>query len=143
MVTVIAVAIGLPTIIAFQLNKKNANKTLKMAEVTTDLGITGQQLATYDQLLKEMKDSREELKKEIQELKAQVTEFRERVRSLEDADDAKADEIDSTNAKLEILRNLFNSVTDRIGVPLTPEEIAIFESTKPMSRHVRNTSDRD
>lgn len=92
-----------------------ANESL--ATANTNLAISVAELAKY-------KEEREALMKEVEKQGKHIEE-------LQEADSAKSDELADTRDKLERLRALFTTYVARTGIPLTPDEKAIFEDTQP------------
>lgn len=143
---------AVPTVLLFVLQRRGANKQLQLQEGSLDVTTFEAQRTAYKELydtavanLKQANDRAdranttsealaEELrtyKEEREKLMAQIEEQGRKIEKLEGAATDQADELADTRSKLETLRSLFEKYVARTGIPLTPEEQAIFEQTKP------------
>lgn len=143
---------AVPTVLLFVLQRRGANKQLQLQEGNLDVATFEAQRAAYkdlyDTTVKQLGDANdraeaanalseslaEELrtyKKERETLMAQIEEQGRKIQKLEESATDQADELADTRDKLVALRALFEEYVARTGVPLTPEEEARFEQTKP------------
>lgn len=143
---------SVPVALLFTLQRRGANKKLKIDEGGLTVTQFNAQTSAYQDLLDRANASLEaanhnlavsvaELetyKSERVKLMAQVEEQGRKIDRLEKADDTKSEELADTRHKLETLRTLFETYVQRTGVPMTPEEQKVFEDTKPIYR--RNTT---
>jgi len=118
--SLIAVAIGLPGIILFFLNRKGANRKLNVEEGGLTVSQFNAALPAYKDLLDRANDDRQAA---IDELAAYKTE-REGFKT----------EIERLGEDIRTIRGLFTRVVERSNITLTHEEQQVFESTKPTRR---------
>lgn len=150
-VSVIAAAIGLPGLILFFLNRKDANRKLDLEAGSLTVDQFQAQTAAYQDLLDRANSALSEanaklaeavtqidnFKEEREELQRKVSDLERAVSSLEKSDTEKTQQLTDTNTKLDRLRTLFTSVVDRAKIELTYEEQRIFEETHPVARRGR------
>lgn len=141
-----------PVAILFLLQRKGANKKLELDAGSLDLTKFEALNKTYQDLLdraqadaaangKAAKEALAELanyQKEREELMETVRKQGQQIERLEGSDSRKTSELADTRDKLERLRSLFTAYVARTGIPMTPEEQAIFEDTKPLFKRGAN-----
>ena len=124
----LAGVIGLPAlalvVLAFFLQKKGANRTLRISEVEADVATFRAQQEESRLLLADSKLMLKDLRVELAEVRAELAAYKEEKRSIFGV-------IAQQNRDMVSLRELFISVIDRLGYVLSPEEQAVFERVKP------------
>jgi len=148
---VLGLSAAVPTIILFLLGRKGANKKLEIEQGALTVDQFNAALPAYKDLLnradaaaKVANDAaavsqlaaRSALD-ELQTYKAERESILSEVKELRQAKEDQGEELTKTNSNLEKLRALFTSYVARVGIPLTREEEAIFEDTKPILRRAR------
>jgi len=106
-----------PATLLWLLNRKGANTKLKLDEGGLSVTQFNAQTAAYQDLLDRSNKALAEALTELKSYKSERAELNKRV--------------ENQGNMLERLRELFTSYVTRVGIPMTEEELAVFESTKP------------
>lgn len=130
-----AIAVGLPGIILYFLNRKGANKKFTLEEEAQDGNTFTRQTQAYQDLLDRANAAVTKLEEGLKQAElatqAALDELAtiKRERTLEK--DEINDKLNDTNKKLQSLRRLFEQVVSRTNIVLEPEEQDIFDNTVP------------
>lgn len=137
-ISVIAIATGLPGLILFALNKRGANKKLTLEEEAQDGNTFEIQRKAYLELYKEAKSASDEQRAATSSAQAATRAALEELADFKRERAAETreikDKLDDTNAKLETVRSLLQSVVSRSNIILTKEEQFLFDQTIPVRR---------
>lgn len=130
-ISLAAVAIGLPSIILWLLNRKNANKKLDIEEGGLDVSVFAEQRQAYSDLLRASQEATAKATVAASSAQAAADAALAEAAAYKQERETLVDTVREQGDKLERLRKLFQSYVERVGVPLTEDELEEFEATKP------------
>lgn len=117
--------LGIPGIILWFLNRKNANTKLTLEADALSLAKFNALLQGYERRLAATEE-------ENKELKATSDLQNKAIKDLQDKDAEKQKILEITNTRLERVRAIFVAYVNRVGIPMTAEESRVFEETIPL-----------
>lgn len=123
-IAVAAVPSSVIAILVFLLNRKGANKKLDLEVDSVDAN----KAETFSKIYQDLLNRANAAVAEAEQTKADLI---GRVETLEGKAKEGVAELNKTNGKLDTVRRLFQRYVARVGIPMTPEEQEVFESTKP------------
>lgn len=130
-VSLVAVITGLPTIILFALQRKNANKKLEIDEGGLSVTQFNSLTAAYQDQLDRCSERTKTMRSELDEMQKQIDEVR-------DSESNVVRLLAETSRKLDRVRKLFLKYVNRAGIPMTQEEQQEFERTAPPRKRLSN-----
>ena len=131
-VTILAAVLGLPAIILWVLNRKQANRKLVVEEGGLTVAQFNAALPAYKDLLDRANTERETAEKERDDALR-------RIGPLEHELFKTQTEVNSLDDKLEEAVQLFTSVIERSEVSLTHDELRRLERIKPSPERLRRS----
>lgn len=125
-------AIGIPGIILWLLNRKDANKKL-------EIEVDAMSLSKFNSLLEGYEKRLVRSDADIADLQRISDKQNEAIKDLQERDIAKQKDLDITNGRLQRVRELFLAYVRRVGHPMTPEETQVFEETAPLAQRAHKS----
>ena len=130
-VEVAAISVGLPTIIAWFLNRKGANKKLQIEAGGLEVTEFQAMREAFNDLLREQKEAAKNAQTAATAAQKAADDAILEIKNYRAERQKLLDTVQDQGAKLDRLRTLFMRVIRRNSIELTEAEQHEFESTKP------------
>lgn len=130
-VEVAAISVGLPTIIAWFLNRKGANKKLQIEAGGLEVTEFQAMREAFNDLLREQKEATASAQKAAAAAQTAADNAITEIANYKAERQKLLDTVEEQGTKLDRLRTLFMRVIRRNSIELTEAEQLEFESTKP------------
>lgn len=130
-VEVTAISVGLPTIIAWFLNRKGANKKLQIEAGGLEVSEFQAMREAFNDLLREQKEAAKNAQTAATAAQKAADDAILEIKNYRAERQKLLDTVQDQGAKLDRLRTLFMRVIRRNSIELTEAERHEFESTKP------------